>query len=204
MKKLLKRFLLLLICVAMVVGVMRWGPEIAGLVFGTARVEWLSEIFSETLREKNELVVYEVEIEAQETVTQEAWLIGTVQKVEIPYTFAVRYAVDLSKANIEVAENGLIVNLPAPVAKYQQLTVDEDNVRKQDWLYPLTAERYAEIKNELEQKLMERYANHPTYLDDAWNNAVSQIENLFTALTEQDFLTRNLEVQVKPIAVEAN
>lgn len=75
------------------------GPDFCG-----GNTQWISERFSETLREKNELVVYEVEITGQETVSQDAWLLGTVQKVEMPYTFQMSFTVDLSQAVVSAGE----------------------------------------------------------------------------------------------------
>lgn len=198
MRKLAKRLCIALICIAAVAVVVHMAPEIADLAFGSARVEWVSERFSEALSEKKELVVYEVQITAQETVSQDAWLIGTVQKVEIPYTFAVRYVLDLSQAEITALEDGVSIKLPSPQAKYQQLTVDEENVRKKDWLYPLTPERYAEIKAQLEEKLLIEYSTTQAYLDEAWKTAVLQIENLFESLTNNTFLIKDCALQISP------
>ncbi|MEG2951562.1 MAG: hypothetical protein RR946_12760, partial [Clostridia bacterium] len=100
MKKILKRTSLCVVCVALALVLVRFGPNLYARIFGNGNTVWISERFSETLKEKNNLVVYEVETTGQETVSQDAWLIGTVQKVVLPYTFHISFTVDLSQAKI--------------------------------------------------------------------------------------------------------
>jgi len=188
--------------VLLVVGLIHWGPEIAELLMGDGRVEWISKQLSETLRKKSELVVFEAEINAQETIQQDAWIIGTVQKVLIPYTFSVRYTVDLSSVQIRAESNRLIVSLPPPQAKYQQLLVDEDHVKKQDWLYPLTAERYAEMKTDLEERLLAKYSSYDEYIDEAWEHAIAQIEDLFQSFAQQNPGANDMLIQIEQITSE--
>lgn len=196
MRKLVKKLISTLLTFSLAAVLIYNSPVLVTLLFGESRVEWVSERFSETLKEKSELVVFEAEVSAADTITQEAWLIGTVQSVEIPYTFHVRYAVDLSAAKTEITDQTVIVSLPRPEAKYQQLTVDEEKVKKQDWLYPLTPERYSEIKAELEQRLLDEFSNHPVYLDQAWDIACQQLENMFSSLTSGNLLMAGCELQV--------
>lgn len=176
------------LCIALACGLTALSPNLLQRLLGDGNAQWLSERFSTVLREKNELIVYEIEITGQETVTQDAWLIGTVQKVEIPYTFHLRYAVDLSNASVLTKDDGVEVRLPLPQAKYPELIVDEDKVRKKDWLYPLTTERYAEIIHQLEEKLIDEYRIHTQYLDNAWNIAVSNLTSMFDSITQKSIL----------------
>jgi hypothetical protein len=179
-----KRLFTLLICLALAFLAIRFGPTVYRRFFGDGNTTWVSERFSEKLSEQNELVVYEATLTGQETVSQDAWLLGTVQKVTIPYSFSVRFAVDMRLATIKVdtATDTIVVYLPSPVAKYPKLTVDEAQVQKIDWLYPLTPERYAEMKNEIEQKLYDECAANQTYLDAAWQAAVKNMETLFAGI----------------------
>ena len=105
----------------------------------------------------------------------------------MPYTFAVSFVVDLSSANITVdsATDTINVRLPSPKAQYQKLTVDEEKMQKVDWLYPLTPERYASIKNEIEQKLYTESATNAEYLQAAWENATKNMESMFKTVAEQ-------------------
>ena len=123
-------------------------------------------------------------------------MIGTVQKVTMPYTFQLNYTVDLSQAEVSTGENKIIVTVPLPVAGYHKLTVDEEHVQKTDWLYPLTPEHYAQIKNELEEKLFKEYSANITYQKDAWEVAVNNLENLFQSVVSQSLLGTTCTIEI--------
>ena len=129
-------------------------------------------------------MVYEVETTGQETVTQDAWILGTVQKVVVPYIFQMSYTVDLSHAAVSAEGTEIQVRVPAPVPGYQKLTVNEEEVQKVDWLYPLTPERYTEIKQTIETRLFEEAKANPEYAQNAWAITVRDLENLFKAVVE--------------------
>lgn len=196
MKRRLKRlfsFVLTLVLAALLV---RFGPNLYVRFFGEENARWISERFSETLREKNQLVVYEIETTGQETVTQDAWLLGTVQKVELPYSFQMSYTVDLTNAQVSADENVIEVRVPAPAAGYQKLTVDENNMRKNDWLYPLTPERYEQIKQQVETKLFDEYSANQEYSGYAWDVTVHNLESLFRYVTDQSLFGNAYEIRI--------
>lgn len=194
--KVVKRLIKLVVCLAIAVALVRFGPSLYVRYFGDGNAKWLSERFTEALREKNELVVYEIETTGQETVAQDAWLIGTVQKVELPYTFRMSFTVDLSNAVIAVEDNRIEVYVPTPQPGYQKLTVNDDRVRKVDWLYPLTPERYAQIKQEVENRLFEEYSASETYRQNAWNVTVRNLQNLLRPIANQNVLGSIYEIHI--------
>ena len=197
MRKLSKWIFYLFLSVVVFVGLLYICPQLRGMILGgEGNISWVTQQFSEQVRSKNELVVFEAEIQAQETITQDAWLIGTVQKVKIPYTFTIRFVVDLSSIQTYVEDNIITISVSAPQAKYQHLVVDEDGVIKQDWLYPLSAERYAEIKAELEEKLVARYSSYEAYTTAAWEGAVTQLQNLFLSFAHQHIAIENFQIRV--------
>lgn len=184
MKKFFKRLFLLICILAIAFLAVRFGPDLYARLFGSGNTVWISERFSEELKEKNELVVYEATITGQETASQTAWLVGTVQEVIVPYSYSISFVVDLSESSVNVNGNTIEVLLPSPKANYSKLTVDEGKMKKYDWLYPLTPERYATIKEEIEQKLFEECSVKPEYLDAAWTATVKNIESLFKSVAE--------------------
>jgi len=200
--KFLKHLLRLLLCLVIALALVRFGPNIYVRFFGEGNARWFSERFTEALREKNELVVYEIETTGQETVSQDAWLLGTVQKVEMPYTFRMSFTVDLSRATIEVEENQIKVHVPSPEPGYQKLIVTDEKVRKVDWLYPLTPERYAQIKQEVEDRLFMEYSANEAYRQNAWNVAVRNLETLLRPIADQNLLGSIYEIKVVETQVE--
>lgn len=196
MKRHFKRFCSFLMMLVLAFLLVQFGPNLYVRFFGEENARWISERFSETLKEKNELVVYEIETTGQETVTQDAWLLGTVQKVELPYTFQMAFTVDLTDAQINVTENVIEVRVPAPAAGYQKLTVDENNIRKNDWLYPLTPERYEQIKQQVENRLFEEYRQNTVYCQQAWDVTVHNLQTLFRSVTDQSLFGDAYEIEI--------
>ena len=209
MKRFFRTLLTLILCAALITGGVLFGPRLYRLLFSGANAAWVSERFSEELNEKRELIVLEKVITGQESISTDAWLIGTVQKVVIPYTFSANFSVDLQLASVAYDEqnNAIQVFLPAPSVDYYKLVVDEDNVETRDLLYPLTAERYAQIKQELEQKLYEEVTSDAELKESAWASAVSETEALYQAVLEANgtsasFAIQVIEAQAEPIAEE--
>lgn len=197
MKKLFSLIFILVLMVAMVFVGFIFGPQISDLLFDTStETKWLSERFSETLKEKNDLVVYEAEITGQETITQDAFLFGTVQKVEMPYTFNMSFSVDLSKAAVSCEGNTISIRVPGPRASYYKLTVNDENMKKSDFLYPLTPERYASIKTELETRLYEEGQSNQQYLTDAWDVTVRNLQTLLESVAQNNAITSSYTVNV--------
>lgn len=196
MKKILKKLIWTVVCIALAIGAVRFGPALLTRILGQGSTQWISERFTESLKEKNELVVYELELTGQETVSQQAWLIGTVQKVELPYTFQMSYTVDLSQAMVRVEGNTIEVRVPEPVPGYHKLIVDENNVKKSDWLYPLTSDRYAQIIKQVEDKLFGEYTANEEYLTNAWNVTVRNLETLFRSVTDSAVFTEPCTIRV--------
>lgn len=197
MKKLFTFLFILVLMVAMVFVGFLFGPQISELLFDTStEARWLSERFSETLKEKNELVVYEAEITGQETITQDAFLFGTVQKVEMPYTFNINFSVDLSRAKVSCEGNDISIRVAGPRASYYKLTVNDDAMKKSDFLYPLTPERYAAIKKELEDRLYEEGQSNQQYLSDAWDVTVRNLKALLESVAQSNAINTHYTVKV--------
>ena len=197
-KRFFRSLFLLILCLAFAFVAVRFGPNIYRRFFGNGNTTWISERFGEELKEKNELVVFETTLTGQDTASQSAWLLGKVQEVLVPYTFSISFVVDLSLADVSLnaTNDTILVRLPSPVAKYPKLTVDETKMKKYDLLYPLTPERYAEIKSEIEKKLSDECATKQEYLDAAWQAAVKNMESLFKSIAERSEKGVTCDIQV--------
>ena len=196
MKKFFKYLFILLICAGIAFAGVHFGPAIYYRYFSGGDTTWISERFSEELKDKNEMVVFETTLTGQDVATQDAWLIGTVQEVSIPYSYSIQFVIDLSHCQIVAKQNAVEVLLPSPRANYAKLTVDEEHMKKRDLLYPLTPERYAAIKEELEARLFAEASTKSEYLDAAWKSAVSNVEGLFQAVLSGSAPGANYDIQV--------
>lgn len=198
MKRLFKSILTIVLSAVLIAGGVLYEPRLYTLLFGGANLSWVSERFSEELVTKRELVVLEKTITGQESVSTDAWLIGTVQEVIIPYVFSASFSVDLSVASVLYDEqsNTIQVYLPAPSVNYYKLTVDEESVEKYDFLYPLTSDRYTEMKQEIEDKLYEEVTSDPELKESAWASAVSETEALYQALLDANNTSADFKIEV--------
>ena len=200
--RVIKKILIVVVVAAVVVAAVVFGPRVYRYFFEDNTTQWVSERFSEKLTEKNEMIVYEVEITGQDIVTTSVWLFGTVQEVKIPYTFTINFVIDLSKANVVTEENAIKVYLPQPYADYYKLVIDEENIERNDFLYPLTPEQLLEISGELEQRLYAECAEKPEYLQAAWDSAETNMRSLFKAVVDELGREVECEFQVIPLKTE--
>jgi hypothetical protein len=200
MSTLLTRAIQIVLVVAIVVAGIRFGPNLYARFFGGANIQWISERFSEVLKEKNELVVYEVTLTGQETVSQSAFLIGTVQRVFMPYSYSIRYLVDLSQSEVSVADGAIEVRITPPRADYGELTVNESEITKWDLLYRLTPERIVGIQSEMKARLFDECAKNPEYLSSAWDSAEKSIAALFSSVLDE--LNRDVSFDVHVRSME--
>jgi len=197
MKRLIKTLIAIVLCAALIAGGIVFGPRLYRLLAGNTNATWISERLSETLLEKRELVVLEKTITGTETVSTDAWLIGTVRKVEIPYTFSVNFSVDLQQADVEYDEtdNVVRITLPQPSADYYKLTVDEDNVKTQG-IFLQSKRGYSKMKEELEERLYEEVTADTQLQESAWASAVSETEALYQELLDANGETASFTVEV--------
>ncbi len=196
LRRLFKGVFLIVCCVALVFLAKEYGPALYRRIFGNGNTVKIRERLNEELKEKNELVVFEATLTEQQSVSQNAWLIGKVQEVVVPYTFSIAFTVDMSKAVTSVEDGNINVRLPAPVASYHRLDVDKDKVTKYDWLYPLTTERYAEIVDGIEKELYSECAANAEYLDAAWITAVKDVKSIFQTIADQSDMGATCDVVV--------
>ncbi len=151
---------------------------------GESRAKWLTVRFSETLKEKNELLVYSGEKTGREIYQRNAPLVGTIQEVELPYTFSFDYSVDLSKAAVEVNDATVTVRVPGPRLCNYKLTIVDNEVERSGGLVYLSPNKYTEIKQSLEQRLLDETQNNEEYMTDAWNITVRNLTSLLRSVAQ--------------------
>ena len=111
-----------------------------------SRTERVSEVIRHELTESARLETTVVDDEGVLTSTVQAALIGEVQRVTIDYVYHASIGVDLAKAEVQTEGGVVTVKLPAPELLSDSLT--PTNVDRQDFWYPLTEKRRAELLEE--------------------------------------------------------
>lgn len=198
-------FLVILALTALVV--------VAVLSPGESGVKWLSVQFSETLKEQNELIVYSGEKTGIEIYQRNAPIVGTIQEVEMPYTFSFEFSVDLSKAVVDVNGKNVTVHVPGPRLYNYKMSVVDSDVERSGALMVLPATKYTEIKQGLESRLLAETQSNEAYVTEAWNVTVRNLTNLLTSVAQTNDLNTGLNIQIirddtllvnTPAATESN
>lgn len=189
MKKIFRLLFVVVLLVAVVAAALMFSPN-------PTRAKWLSECFSETLKEKNELVVYSGERTGREIYQRNALLIGTVQEVELPYTFSFDYSVELSNAKVETDGSTINVRVPGPTLCNHKLSILDSEVERSGVLVILTPDRYTTIKQELEQRLVEETQSNEQYLTDAWDVTVRNLTNLLSSVARANTIGGGYSIKV--------
>ena len=92
----------------------------------------------------------------------------------------------------------LIALLSIPISMgYAQLEVDETQVRTYDFLYSLTPQRYAEIKEETRARLVAEYAADASCWQEARDAAVTSVERLLDSVAANASTAYQLIVEVE-------
>lgn len=189
MKKIFRLLFVVVLLIAVVAAALLFSPN-------PTRAKWLSECFSETLKEKNELVVYSGERTGREIYQRNALLIGTVQEVELPYTFSFDYSVELSNAKVEADGSTINVRVPGPSLCSHKLSILDSEVERSGVLVVLTPEKYTSIKLELEQRLVEETKTNEQYLTDAWDVTVRNLTNLLSSVARANTIGGGYTIKV--------
>ena len=189
MKKVFLFLFVLIVIIAAVFAVALLKPNEIG-------VKWLSVTFSETLKEQNELVVYTGEKTGREIYQRNAVIVGTVQEVELPYTFSFDYSVDLSRAEVEVNGRVIYIRVPGPRLRDYKLTIMDNEVERRGPLLYLSPNTYTEIKQSLEQRLLGETQSNQQYTTDAWNVAVRNLTSLLTSVAQANSVDGGFTIEV--------
>ena len=143
---------MLALCIALIV----FAPDILRIWSNLTGVRVSSEVLTEEIRETGILLTLTAEETGEFVSEVPARVIRVAQRVSAPYRYCLSMGVDLSEAT--VTNDGGVVTLALPAAQIAAESFDiTGKVKKFDFLYPLTQDRYNEILNEQKAKLREKY-----------------------------------------------
>ncbi len=189
MKKIFRLLFVVVLLVAVVAAAMLFSPN-------PTRAKWLSEYFSETLKEKNELLVYSGEITGSKTHQRNALFVGAIQEVELPYTFSFDFSVELSNAKVETDGSIIKVRVPGPKMTNHKLSILDSEVERTGALFILDSNRYTSMKLEVEKQLVEETEANEQYKADAWDVTVRNLTNLLSAVAKANTIGGGYSIQI--------
>lgn len=177
-----KCVLIALLAVALVV----FAPGIRGLLGGLVPGAGIIET-TQLTHELQEMGVLTAQKHTDTGVfvsTLPAIIIGTAQKVTVPYEYTISYGVDLEKATISAVDDGLLlVSLPPAEMVHDAMRVTGE-VEVFDLLYPLTEARYQEILDTQAEAFRQAYLEEPGYALVAWETAKEKVSALLEAMLD--------------------
>ena len=104
-----------------------------------------------------------------------ALFLGQVQQITVHYTYRASLGIDLSKVQVKVAGNTITLLLPEMEVLSDSLTPEE--IRKDDFWYPLTDERLQALLAQEQERCRAYYLEEYSHSDQAWADAIAVLES---------------------------
>lgn len=144
-------------------------PDLSGAAINT------SVALSQRLSASARLECNQVDVEGVLDATTTALLIGTVQSVQIAYSYHASIGIDLAKVGIHVEGNEITFVLPAMEVLSDSLTPTQIN--RNDFWYPLTDERRQQLLDNELAACREKYLTETAASETGWSNVISAFES---------------------------
>ena len=157
-----------------------------------------SAIIATHLEESARLETLKVEEEGVLNYDIQAALIGNVASINVRYTYAGSFGIDLSKVQMQVNGNQIVFQLPAPELLQDSLTPLE-SYRNDFWYPGFSDDDYAKL---LEKERLARRKAHLT--GDNGQNLAAISQRMFenTIATWIQNVNGNVEIRFEPLQIE--
>lgn len=116
-----------------------------------------------------------------------ALLLGTVQKVSIPYEYEIGFGFSLSEVKLIPDEQGITVQLPPIKILHDRFTVSGD-ADVEDFWYHLSEKRYQSIVDEQALACRNGYLEEESHWKAAWDAACEALSGLFAKWSGEENL----------------
>ena len=104
-----------------------------------------------------------------------ALFLGQVQQITVHYTYRASLGIDLSKVQVKLSGNTITLLLPEMEVLSDSLTPEE--IRKDDFWYPLTDERLQALLAQEQERCRAYYLEEYAHSDQAWADAIAVLES---------------------------
>lgn len=111
--------------------------------------------------------------------TVDALLVGTVQKVSVPYAYEIGLGLRLDDVKLTPTENGITVSVPDAAMLYDSFTVTGEPEVSDFW-YRLTENRYQQMLDGQAAACRAEYLEDAVCMQQAWDAACDQLAALFS------------------------
>lgn len=144
-------------------------PDLSGAAINT------SVTLSQRLSASARLECNQVDVEGVLDATTTALLIGTVQSVQIAYSYHASIGIDLAKVGIHMEGSEITFVLPEMEVLSDSLTPTQIN--RNDFWYPLTDERRQQLLDSELAACREKYLTETAASEEGWANVMNAFQS---------------------------
>lgn len=153
-------------------------PDLSGAAVNT------SVTLSQKLSQSARLECVQVDVNGVLDSTTNALFIGTVQSVQIAYTYHASIGIDLTKVQIRTEGNTVVLELPAMEVLSDSLTPTE--IQRSDFWYPLTDERRQQLLNDEQEARREKHLAEVSSSAEGWDYVINALNSTIAAWSDID------------------
>lgn len=117
-------------------------------------------------------------------VNTNAFLLGTVQQIKAPYTYEIGLGVRLEDVELTAAEDGIRVAVPQARLMYDSFQIT-GSAEINDFWNLFSQDRYQQMQDDQRAACRRQYLESGAYLEEAWDAACRQLEQLFSQWAEE-------------------
>ncbi len=153
-------------------------PDLSGAAVNT------SVTLSQKLSQSARLECVQVDVNGVLDSTTNALLIGTVQSVQIAYTYHASIGIDLTKVQIRTEGNTVVLELPEMEVLSDSLTPTQ--IQRNDFWYPLTDERRQQLLNDEQEARREKHLTEVSSSEEGWDYVINALNSTIAAWSDID------------------
>lgn len=153
-------------------------PDLSGAAVNT------SVTLSQKLSQSARLECVQVDVNGVLDSTTNALFIGTVQSVQIAYTYHASIGIDLTKVQIRTEGNTVVLELPAMEVLSDSLTPTE--IQRSDFWYPLTDERRQQLLNDEQEARRKKHLAEVSSSEEGWDYVINALDSTIAAWSDID------------------
>lgn len=172
------RVLALALAIVLAVALLPYARDLLRAYFPQGKYEQTTTRLTHEMQAVGELTAVRHSDTGVMTATVDALLVGTVQKVSVPYAYEIGLGLRLSDVVLTPTESGIIVSVPDAEMLHDSFSVTGDPDVSDFW-YRLTESRYQQMLNAQAAACRAEYLEDPVVMQEAWDAACEQLSALF-------------------------
>lgn len=176
--KYLLRVLTLTLVTLLVVTLLPYAREWLGALLPEGKYQRASQLLTHQMEKAGELTAVRHTDTGVMTAHTDALLIGTVQRVSVPYTYEIGLGFSLKDVRLTATEDGIQAALPAVRMLFDSFQVT-GAPQIEDFWYRLSETQYQKMLDEQAAACRSAYLENDALMQEAWAAACETLTGLF-------------------------